>query len=198
ILGLAGNDYLAAFSGSATLEGGAGDDVYYVYEEDTTLIEAAGDGFDRVYTTVDLELADNIEDVRATGDADIDVTGNADINWLVGNSGANSLVGEAGADRLIGLDGMDTLIGGADNDVLEGGGDADAFVFSGADGIDRILDFELGTDLVRFSSLGLSFGDLTVSDLGGAALVDYGFGLIRIENVSASSLTEDAFDFVNG
>ncbi|MEL6997070.1 MAG: Ig-like domain-containing protein [Pseudomonadota bacterium] len=198
ILGLAGNDYLAAFSGSATLEGGAGDDVYYVYEEDTTLIEAAGDGFDRVYTTVDLELADNIEDVRVTGDADVAVTGNADINWLVGNSGANALVGEAGADRLIGLDGMDTLIGGAENDVLEGGADADAFVFSGADGIDRILDFELGTDLVRFSSLGLSFNDLTVSDLGGAALVDYGFGLIRIENVSASALTEDTFDFANG
>ena len=77
-------------------------------------------------------------------------TGNTLGNELKGNSAANLLTGDAGNDRLIGGGGKDTLTGGAD---------ADTFVFETlADGIDRILDFTAGEDVLEFSAAGFLGG----------------------------------------
>lgn len=59
-------------------------------------------------------------------------------------SGDDRLAGGAGADELHGGDGDDTLDGGAGDDALAGGAGSDRFLFSGAWGADRIIDFAFG------------------------------------------------------
>jgi Ca2+-binding RTX toxin-like protein len=55
--------------------------------------------------------------------------------------------------------GNDTLIGGAGNDTLAGGGGKDVFVFSAANGKDRITDFVVADDKIQLAaSLGFTDG----------------------------------------
>jgi hypothetical protein len=69
-------------------------------------------------------------------------TGN---DTLSGNAGANTLSGNTGDDLLIGLGGNDRLIGGAGNDT---------FVWQAEnDGIDAIVDFGQGNDVIDVSRL---------------------------------------------
>lgn len=196
IQGLAGDDLLRVFTGSATLVGGADDDTYYVYDPNTMIIEVANEGYDRVYTRVDLVLSDNLEFGASNGTGDIDITGNALANQLVGNGDGNDLSGLAGNDRLNGRAGADTLDGGEGNDILEGGADADRFVFEIGDGTDVIRDFEIGTDLIDYSNAGLTFGDLMIVDNGGDALILQGTDVIRVENIAAAQLDAAQFDFL--
>ena len=196
LIGLGGNDLLRAFVGDATLTGGEGDDIYHVYQAGTIINEELGEGTDLVYTSISLTLADNVENGRIVTSGTEDLTGNALGNQLTGGSGANLLSGMDGADRLTGKEGSDTLIGGAGDDFLFGGSDADQFLFSGLDGVDLIGDFELGTDSIAFDGLGLGYGDLDIADIPGAALVDYGSGLIRVNGLTAADLTEDIFEFL--
>ena len=78
-----------------------------------------------------------------------------------------------GDDTITGGTGNDTITGSVGSDTLTGGTGADIFVYSGGDGdlilanADVITDFEDGTDLIGLSG-GLAFGDLTISDGGGA------------------------------
>lgn len=192
--GLAGNDTLDARGGDDTLEGGAGDDVYNVDGAGDTVIELAGEGYDRVMASVSYALSDDVEAGKLTGSADLSLTAAATGSWLQGNSGANTLTGGSASDRLDGNAGADRIIGGLDNDILEGGTGADDFVFATGDGVDRILDFELGVDSIDLTGTALAFGDLTISDGAGFALVNYGADLIRIDGVTAAQMTEAQFD----
>ena len=90
--------------------------------------------------------------------------------------------------------GDDRIIGRQANDILEGGTGADDFVFMIGDGIDRIIDFEIGVDSIDLSGTALAYGDLTITDGAGFALVDYGDDLIRVDGVTAAQLTADQFD----
>lgn len=200
IRGLGGNDRLNGAGGADTLIGGAGDDRYDIDDLGDLIFEQAGEGHDIVYTEVDLTLSANVENARATGSSDIDLTGNEGINWLTGNSGANHLTGEGGNDRLQGRDGADTLDGGAGNDILEGGTGADVFAFDQGDGIDTVLDFEDGVDRLDFSSLGIGIADLRIADSGANVIVFYDEsdpadrGLVVVSGHSASDL--DGADFI--
>ncbi|MEM7210578.1 MAG: choice-of-anchor Q domain-containing protein [Pseudomonadota bacterium] len=193
--GLGGNDLLRVFIGSATLEGGSGDDRYYVYETGTVINELADEGFDRVYTRVDLTLSENIEFGATNGAGDIDITGNALGNQITGNADANLLSGLDGNDRLRGQAGTDTIDGGGGNDILEGGADADRFVFETGDGTDLILDFETGVDVIDFTGTALTFGDLTIVDSGMDALVLYGSDVIRLTDTTAAEMDVNQFLF---
>ncbi|OYU35315.1 MAG: hypothetical protein CFE35_10035 [Novosphingobium sp. PASSN1] len=168
-----GNDMLNGGSGNDTLLGGLGDDTYVVDSANDTVAEDAGEGTDRVWSTVTFTLSDNVEKLVLIGSAAIDGTGNGGDNLLYGNAADNMLMGLAGNDTLSGGAGNDTLYGGDGNDMLNGGsgndtllggqgmnwlsGGAgqDCFVFDtapGAGNVGRIQDFNRGdNDRIQFS-----------------------------------------------
>ena len=90
------------------MAGGAGDDVYSVDNSLDAVIEAAGGGFDNVYSSVDyiLDSAQEIESAILTGSAVVLRGDNSD-NQLFGNDNVNVLEGKGGTDYLLGLGGDD-------------------------------------------------------------------------------------------
>ncbi len=133
------------------LVGGAGDDVFLVYNEDTIVVETgtvANGGDDRVMTNVDYRLDGDvrIEQLQTTnsgGTKDIDLRGNFRQQTIIGNDGDNVLH-DGGAGR---------------GDVLIGGGGDDRYVIYNEDtdvrevgnnGYDRILtnvDYRMTGDM---------------------------------------------------
>ena len=200
IIGLAGADVLNGRGGNDRMVGGSGDDRYYVDDAGDVMIELAGEGYDRIYGTISFTMADNVEAGAATGNGDIDITGNGLANWITGNTGNNVLLGGAGRDRLISGDGDDTLNGGADNDILEGGAGADVFSFDAGTGIDLITDFEIGTDQIDVTSLGIAYADLTIVNSGSRALVIWddpggagARGIVSVQGAQADDLLLSSF-----
>lgn len=120
-------------AGDDTLWGGQGDDIYVVDAGDI-ILERAGEGRDRVESAVSWTLGDHLEDLKLTGTAAINGTGNALDNLIRGNAASNVLRGGAGADTLNGGGGNDWLyvdsrfdvvveaVGGGTDTVLAGVG----------------------------------------------------------------------------
>ncbi|GLK55983.1 Ca2+-binding RTX toxin-like protein [Methylopila capsulata] len=164
LYGLAGNDILKGRGGSDTMVGGEGDDVYYVDSASDVVTELDGEGYDAVYTTVSLELADNVEKAVVQSASGLEVIGNDLDNSLTGGAGGDRLVGGAGADLISGKAGDDTLSGGEGKDRLAGGAGADVFLFETlSDAGDVITDFVVGEDKIGF---GASFDADLLSDPG--------------------------------
>jgi Ca2+-binding RTX toxin-like protein len=140
------------------MNGGTGDDQYFVADAGDIIHEAAGEGTnDRVYAHVTYKLAPGAEiEVMSTDDHAgtnaIDLTGNELANLITGNDGDNHLSGAAGPDRLYGLDGNDVFDGGPGDDVMSGGlGDDTYYVDSAQDSVwDEPFMFgtEGGTDRI--------------------------------------------------
>jgi serralysin len=126
-------------------------------------------------------------------------TGGTDADSLTGNDAANRLAGDAGADMLSAAAGADLLEGGAGDDGLAGGSGADTFLFFPDDGADRILDFEVGIDMIDLLNTGLAFGDLVISDGATGAVVTYAApgsataGSIELVGVAAAALSSADF-----
>lgn len=124
LLGLDGNDTLAGGPGVANqMQGGRGDDLYIVSAVGDSIVELAGEGTDRVETTlVKFKLAAHVEVLTYTGTAAF--TG-------LGNDLGNTIAGGAARDLLLGYAGDDILIGGAGaaNELYGGQGD-DTYVVS--------------------------------------------------------------------
>ena len=77
---------------------------------------------------------------------------------ILGNDSGNTLNGTSGNDTIFGFGGNDTLTGGSGNDTLVGGAGGDHFRFNArSDGLDTIVDFTSGTDVLDFSRL--AFGN---------------------------------------
>jgi Ca2+-binding RTX toxin-like protein len=137
---IVGNDGANIIDGKAfgdAMHGRGGDDIYIVDNVGDTVDEAAGGGFDTIYTSVSYTLSANVERlavVDLAGTGAIDLTGNAGDNEIRGNDGANVIDGRFGVD------------------LLQGRGGADTFAFTtilvGADNADQILDFQPGTDRI--------------------------------------------------
>lgn len=81
---------------------------------------------------------------------------------LFGNRGADILNGGDGNDILLGGKGDDLLTGGLGNDSLTGGDGNDRFLLSPNSGIDIILDFEDGKDLLSLGN-NLTFSQLSLT-----------------------------------
>ncbi|MEM9061577.1 MAG: calcium-binding protein, partial [Pseudomonadota bacterium] len=173
--GLGGSDRLRVLEGDATLVGGTGDDRYYVYDGATEIVEQAGEGFEWVYAYTDFALPENVEGLRATGADNLALMGSIDSNWIIGNAGANTITGGEGNDRLSGADGADT------------------FVFATGDGIDTIMDFTIGSDLIDLSATGLAYSDLEIAQSGSAAHLSFGTDLVVLASTTASDVTEAQF-----
>lgn len=98
--GLGGNDKLDGGRGADTLVGGPGNDTYYVDNSADRIVETAGAGTDRVFSSITYTLSGNVENLTLTGSANINGTGNAQDNVLIGNNGDNVLSGGSGGDDI--------------------------------------------------------------------------------------------------
>jgi len=180
-----GNDTLDGGAGSDSMSGGAGDDYYFVDATGDGTNENPNEGIDTVSSSVNRNVAANIEILFLTGTAATGggtginnlLRGNASNNTLTGGGGMDILEGVGGNDTLSnnsggktllnGGIGTDTLTGTANNDMLIGGAGNDALTTGqGAD----IIGFNLGdgADTVAISTT----RDNTVSVGGGARYAD--------------------------
>src|SRR5689334_4471357 len=71
IRGFAGNDILDGKAGADRLEGGTGDDWFFVDNTGDVVVEAAGEGSDRVFTSVSYTLGagQSVEKLQTTNNA---------------------------------------------------------------------------------------------------------------------------------
>ena len=174
-----GDDVLDGGRGADTMRGGRGNDVYHVDDAGDTVVEAAGEGTDTIYSSVTYTAPTHVENLTLTGSGNTFGFGNNSDNILTGNSGNNrlsggrgndTLYGNEGNDLLMGGDGQDKLYGGSSNDILrgdngddlldggegndtlEGGRGNDVYVFARGYGHDTISD-DLGRNTVHLSGL---------------------------------------------
>ncbi|POR39826.1 hypothetical protein CRT23_27450 [Methylobacterium sp. V23] len=205
LLGGLGNDTLDGGAGADTLEGGHGDDTYVIDDTGNTIVEFANAGTDTVRTSLaSYALGGNLENLVYTGTGAFAGTGNSFDNAITGGSGNDVLTGGAGNDTLSGGAGHDKLSGGIGNDVLWGGSGndtlmgadgADTFAFrSGDSGTTFISDFELGTDKLDLSGLGLtSFAEVqahAAMSKAGNLVLSLGSETITLQNVKLGQLSE--------
>lgn len=160
LAGGAGDDQLDGGSGNDVLRGGTGNDLYVVYEAGDQVVEAAGEGRDRIRTAAtSYTLGANVEELVYTGTIGATMTGNILDNFVVGSGGE---------DRLAGGDGADVLRGGAGGDVLDGGAGSDTVEYANS----------LGGVLVNLRSQSASGGDAM------------GDRLVSIENAQGSAFAD--------
>ncbi|MCB1447356.1 MAG: hypothetical protein KDJ87_16570 [Rhizobiaceae bacterium] len=125
------------------VEGGAGNDQFYLSDGGTRVVEGIGGGYDRLTVSFSykLEAFNEIEEIRLAGRGDFRLTGNMQNNYLVGNASDN---------RLFGGDGQDGLFGGKGDDILTGGAGGDGFYFKPHAGRETVTDFTDGEDFLVF------------------------------------------------
>jgi uncharacterized delta-60 repeat protein len=154
------------------MDGGAGDDVYYVDTPADLTFEAAGGGTDTVIADINgggYYLYANMENLTLTGNTPFGV-GNELNNILTGSELSNWLLGGAGDD---------TLNGNGGNDVLFGESGADIFVFQHGSGGDVVGDFAHGVDHIDLVGIGFaSFAQVQAHmvENGGTTAIDLGQG----------------------
>nr|CAD6405445.1 heme peroxidase [Rhizobium sp. Q54] len=103
-----------------TMEGGAGDDTYYVDNSATNadqVIEADGGGNDTVMLTtgVSYTLANEVENLVARSGGNRTLTGNAEDNQITGGSGNDRIDGAGGSDTAIYANGVVSYTIGTNN-----------------------------------------------------------------------------------
>lgn len=172
LIGGTRNDILDGQGGVNRMQGGLGDDIYYIADANQDIVENQEEGRDSVVMQLafNLELAANIENQYVLTPNQnpgafitsllgaFNVTGNGLSNRLTGSDGANTLLGldgddtiagHGGADNLDGGEGNDSLLGGAGNDLISGGAGND--VLNGGSGSDSMAG-GLGDDIYVLDS----------------------------------------------
>ncbi|MEG4630834.1 SBBP repeat-containing protein [Microcoleus sp. AR_TQ3_B6] len=130
-----------------------GDDILTGDGENNVLIGMRGND------SLDGDLGD---DTLLGGKGSDTLSGSSGDDALFGNRGADILNGGDGNDILLGGKGDDLLTGGLGNDSLTGGDGNDRFLLSPYSGIDIILDFEDGKDLLSLGN-NLTFSQLSLT-----------------------------------
>jgi Ca2+-binding RTX toxin-like protein len=123
LTGNVGANVLDGKGGADVMSGGKGNDTYMVDSILDQVVEKAGEGIDRVMSSVNRTLDANVEQLFLLTGA-LNGTGNALNNLLVGNGAANLLDGGAGADVMKGGKGDDTyVVDNAGDSIIEIAGD---------------------------------------------------------------------------
>ena len=188
-ISLTGNEFANRFFSSGLddiMSGGAGDDAFFVNDTGDTVLEAAGEGSDRVVASVDFTLGtgQEIEGLYAsqTGGG-VALSGNELDNRIVGNAADN------------------TIEGGVGSDLMTGAGGSDVFVFSSGSGEDTITDFDSdavgGQDLLDISALGVTdasfMADVTISQLGARTILEIGTETVNLNSTDATTIDQSDF-----
>jgi hypothetical protein len=165
LIGNSLNNVLNGSIGADTMEGGAGNDRYYVDNINDKVIETKYNGTDHVVSSVSYGLAgQHVEWLTLTGSSNINATGNSLANTIKGNTGSNVITGGLGADK---------LYAGDDNK-------SDRFVFKSindsgykAGQVDYIYQFDAKTsaaetvyDRIDLTALSLDAGDISFQQIG--------------------------------
>jgi Ca2+-binding RTX toxin-like protein len=188
-----GNDLLDGGTGADTMAGGTGNDLYYVENGLDQVIEAADGGYDTVFTSVAMDVPDNVERLVFNGTSDgVVLSGSALADFLQGNDYINVLLGGDGNDTLDGGPGADDMEGGAGNDtyivdntndaVVEsigggGGGSAlgaAAHHVGGVDLIETYVDYTLSANVENGRVLNPGGVDLTGNELANRLVGNFG------------------------
>ena len=129
----------------------------------------------------------------------VDASAGKGNNRLYGGDGDDTLFASVN-DRLFGEDGDDILFAGDGNSLLNGGDGADQFWIATADlpsAANKITDFEAGIDVIGLGGLGVTFADLSITQVGNDALIrTLNTDLAMITGIQASTLTSNSFVFV--
>lgn len=178
LTGGSGADIIVGGDGADTLTGGKGNDIYYVNNASTKVVEQANEGYDKVllngtFNTTSFALGANIEFLDATlaqkgmtittsstTSANISgtnfndkITGSNLDDTIIGGAGNDSIYGGIGNDTLDGGTGADYIEGGAGKDSLYGGSDTIADTLVGGDGQDEYY-LKDTKDVIKDTSLG--------------------------------------------
>lgn len=150
--GGAGDDlFFDAGAGNDTYTGGAGSDTidYSATSANISIILTASNPPVAISAQIGTDFLNGIENIFG-GDGDDSFTGEdaAVANEFRGNGGADQAEGRGGADKLYGDDGDDALYGGDGDDFLYGGSGRD--LLSGGAGNDA-LDGGSGRDIAYFN-----------------------------------------------
>ena len=144
--------------------------------------------------------ADGVDDIAVATQGDNGstnirvITSSSTGDLLSGGNGNDTLLAGAGNDELYGGEGADRLNGGTGDDKMSGGGGADIYEFQAGDGVDTLIFFQDGIDLIELA--GFAFSDLSITQDGSSARVSYGSDdAIVIHNMNLANLTADDFVF---
>ena len=173
LIGADQDDFLAGRAGADDIHGGAGDDRMFGNSADDEL--RGGAGKDRL-------------------------NGGSGDDLLVGNTGADELLGGSGDDMMIGGGGGDIFDGGAGEDQMRGGGGEDLFVLTTGMGVDTILDFDLGADLMDVSAFGFGlFSEIDPLIFGNNAGIEIRLAgnadVVRLVGLNIGDLSDADFVF---
>jgi len=211
--GDAGSDRMYERSDNAAdvFDGGADfDTVSYVYERTIGLtIDLLDQGLNSGAAAGDTYA--DIERIGGTGAGDT-IRGTDAADNILGNAGNDILLGRGGDDTLIAGLGNDSLFGGDGNDLLFGDAGDDMFtlaagtdrVFTGTGndtvvtstgiGVDKVMDFDIASDVIDVSDFNFgNFLDIQtiLTDVNGDARLNFGGGdlliLTGIESISLDS-----------
>ena len=163
ILGTPGDDSLDGTLGADTMAGLGGNDTYTVNHSGDKVVEVAGQGTDKVESTISHTLAANVENLQLIGTGTINGTGNELANTIIGNDVANVIRGGAGNDTLNGWGGKDTFFGDSGNDTFQ-------FTSQYSANGDKVMDFVHGADKLDFSKI-----DASTSQSGDQAFIFDGY-----------------------
>jgi Ca2+-binding RTX toxin-like protein len=174
LIGGAGNDSLDGGTGALnTLQGGLGDDTYTLLNAGDSIVEFAGEGFDRVNTQLNaFVLPTNVEEVRFSNGGTVVGVGNAGDNNIYGSAGADQLFGLDGNDRLYGYDPItsgnagpaNTLLGGLGNDIYYVYSFGDSTIELNGEGIDLVVTnlanhtLQANIEILQYSGIGVFVG----------------------------------------
>lgn len=181
ITGGDGNDVLDGGAGADTLTGGDGNDTYVIDSVADVITEAAGEGTDTVRTDLaTYTLLTDFENLKYTGAAAFNGTGNTADNSIQGGGGDDTLTGLAGNDTLDGGSGADSMTGGTGNDTYVVDDAGDLIVEQAGEGTDtvnsRLAAYTLAVDLEHLTYIGIGdfagAGNAAANSITGGAGAD--------------------------